>query len=138
MITYKMERNHLRKYPLSEITACVIVCLSLFPIPEIPQAENVPFMDKWTHMVMYGGFCLVIWFEYLRTHKTVSARRITGYGYLCPVIMSGLLELMQEYLTDCRSGEWLDLLANTTGATLAYLAGWTVLRKIVPPKGKNR
>ena len=137
MFTYKMERNYIRKYPLSVFTACVIVCLSLFPIPEIPQAENVPFMDKWTHMVMYGGFCLVIWYEYLRSHKTVNARRITVYGYLCPVIMSGLLELAQEHLTNCRSGEWMDLLANATGATLATLTGWTLLRKIIQPKEKN-
>lgn len=88
-------------------------------------------MDKWTHMVMYGGFCLIIWYEYLRTHKTINGLKITTYGYLCPVIMSGLLELAQEYLTDYRSGEWMDLLANATGATLAYLAGWIVLRKIV-------
>lgn len=131
-----MERNHIRKYPFTAFTACVIICLSLFPIPEIPQAENVPFMDKWTHMVMYGGFCIVIWYEYLRTHKALNPFRITLYGYLCPVIMSGLLELAQEYLTNCRSGEWMDLLANTTGATLAYLTGWALLRKNIPPKGK--
>lgn len=137
MFTYKMERNYIRKYPLAVFTACVIICLSLFPIPEIPQAENVPFMDKWTHMVMYGGFCLVIWYEYLRSHKTVNARKITVYGYLCPVIMSGLLELAQEHLTNCRSGEWMDLLVNATGATLATLTGWTLLRKIIQPKEKN-
>ena len=42
--------------------------------------------------------------------------------------MSGLLELAQEYLTTCRSGEWLDLLANTTGATLTYVLGWIATR----------
>ena len=123
-----MERKFIRKYPLALFTACVIICLSIFPIPEIPQTENVPFMDKWTHMVMYGGFCLVIWYEYLRSHKTINTLSITLVGYLCPIIMSGLLELAQEYLTTCRSGEWLDLLANTTGATLAYVAGWQMKR----------
>jgi VanZ family protein len=123
-----MERKFIRKYPLALFTACVIICLSIFPIPEIPQTENVPFMDKWTHMVMYGGFCLVIWYEYLRSHKTINTLSITLFGYLCPIIMSGLLELAQEYLTTCRSGEWLDLLANTTGATLAYVAGWQMKR----------
>lgn len=124
-----MERNFIRKYPITLFTACIIICLSLFPIPEIPQAENVPFIDKWTHMVMYGSFCLFIWFEYLRNHKTVNVVRITLFGYLCPIIMSGLLELAQEYLTTCRSGEWLDLLANSTGATIAYLIGWAFRRK---------
>lgn len=124
-----MERKSIRKYPLSLFTACVIICLSLFPIPEIPQAEDVPFIDKWTHMVMYGSFCLIIWFEYLRNHKTINTVRIILFGYLFPIIMSGLLELAQEYLTTCRSGEWLDLLANSTGATIAYLIGWAFRRK---------
>lgn len=77
---------------------------------------------------MYGGLCLVIWYEYLHSHKTVDTFKITLYGYLCPIIMSGLLELAQEYLTTCRSGEWMDLFANTTGATLAYMAGWQTKR----------
>ena len=78
---------------------------------------------------MYGGLCLVIWFEYLRTHKNIHAGKITLFGWFCPIVMSGLLELAQEYLTTCRSGEWMDLLANSVGATLAYLLGWAVMRK---------
>ena len=128
-----MERNFIRKYPIALFTACVIICLSLFPIPDIPQAEDVPFIDKWTHMVMYGGFCTIIWYEYIRSHKTVNTLRITLYGYLCPISMSGLLELAQEYLTTCRSGEWLDLLANATGATFAYILGQIITRS----KGRN-
>ena len=120
----------IKKYPYSILVAIVIICLSLLPIPEIPKAENVPFLDKWTHMVMYGGLCLVIWYEYLRSHGSINVFRITLFGYLCPIAMSGLLELAQEYLTTCRSGEWLDLLANATGATLSYLLGWLVLRNL--------
>ena len=120
----------IKKYPYSILVAIVIICLSLLPIPEIPKAENVPFLDKWTHMVMYGGLCLVIWYEYLRSHGSINVFRITLFGYLCPIVMSGLLELAQEYLTTCRSGEWLDLLANATGATLAFLLGWLVLRNL--------
>jgi len=129
-----METKYIHKYPFTLLTVCIIVCLSLFPIPEIPQAPDVPFLDKWTHMVMYGGLCLIIWYEYLRSHKSINAQKITLYGYICPVAMSGLLELAQEYLTTCRSGEWLDLLANTTGATLTYLIGWLILKRFVQSK----
>ncbi|MCR4592976.1 MAG: VanZ family protein [Bacteroidaceae bacterium] len=129
-----METKYIHKYPFTLLTVCIIVCLSLFPIPEIPQAPDVPFLDKWTHMVMYGGLCLIIWYEYLRSHKSINAQKITLYGYICPVAMSGLLELAQEYLTICRSGEWLDLLANTTGATLTYLIGWLILKRFVQSK----
>ena len=127
--TCKMKTNYFRKYPLALLTGCVIICLSLFPIPEIPQAQDVPFMDKWTHMVMYGGLCLVIWYEYLKSHKQINTIKITFFGWFCPIVMSGLLELAQEYLTTCRSGEWMDLLANATGATRAYLIGVIAARR---------
>jgi hypothetical protein len=34
-----------------------------------------------------------------------------------------MMELAQRYLTTCRSGEWLDVLANSTGVVLATLIG---------------
>jgi VanZ family protein len=128
-----METNYIRKYPLSLFTACFIIFLSLYPFKELPQVD-VPLADKWTHMVMYGGFCLVIWFEYLRKHKNIHVGKITLFGWFCPSVMSGLLELAQAYLTTSRSGEWMDFLANAIGATLAYILGWALLRKIIPPK----
>jgi VanZ family protein len=129
-----MLTNCLKRYPLSHLVAVVIVILSLYPFGEIEIMGDVPLADKWTHMVMYGGLCLIIWYEYLRSHKSINAQKITLYGYICPVAMSGLLELAQEYLTTCRSGEWLDLLANTTGATLTYLIGWLILKRFVQSK----
>ena len=118
----------MKTYPLSLLIACVIIFLSLYPFPELPEVD-VPLADKWTHMVMYGGFCLIIWYEYLKAHKSINKGKITLYGWFCPIVMSGLLELAQAYLTSCRSGEWMDLLANAIGATLAYVLGWTVLSK---------
>ena len=123
----------MKTYPLSLLIACVIIFLSLYPFPELPEVD-VPLADKWTHMVMYGGFCLIIWYEYLKAHKSINKGKITLYGWFCPIVMSGLLELAQAYLTSCRSGEWMDLLANAIGATLAYVLGWTVLSKVISPK----
>jgi hypothetical protein len=41
-----------------------------------------------------------------------------------PVAMSGIIELLQEYCTGgARSGEWLDLAANSAGITLAAVIG---------------
>ena len=44
--------------------------------------------------------------------------------------MSGLLELMQAYLTTCRSGEWLDFAANCVGVALAALVGYFILARV--------
>jgi VanZ family protein len=91
--------------------------------PETPF-DQVEFIDKWTHLVMYGGTCSVIWWEYLRKHQILDGEKIFFYAWLCPVLMSGLLELLQEYCTfGHRNGDWLDFAANTMGVTLGALIG---------------
>lgn len=109
----------IRKYPVScfFIADIWILC---FITPPHTRLDNVPFMDKWTHIAMYGGTCLAIWIEYLRCHNKINAMRLFCMAWLAPVIMSGVIELLQAYCTGGRrSGDWLDFAANTMGATLA-------------------
>ena len=112
------------RYPLSILCVVLIWILSLMPFfPETPF-DQVEFIDKWTHLVMYGGTCSVIWWEYLRNHQILDGEKIFFYAWLCPVLMSGFLELLQEYCTfGHRNGDWLDLAANTMGVTLGALIG---------------
>lgn len=125
-----MIAKYLRRYPFTVFVACVVIVISLIPFPEMPKLDDVPFVDKWTHMVMYGGLCSVLWIEYLRRHSMrVEIRKATLLGLVCPIVMSGTLELAQEYLTESRSGEWLDLLANSVGAFAAYLVCMAVAKK---------
>ena len=49
-------------------------------------------------------------------------------AFLCPVLFSGCVELLQEYCTTYRGGDWLDFAANTTGAILASLVAYYVVR----------
>ena len=113
-----MLTNYIRKYPFSLLIATAIVVLSLFTAPKIKMAENVPLMDKWAHMVMYGALTAAIWFEYKRRHKQTDWLRLLLFGVAAPIIMGGVLELMQAYLTTNRSGEWLDFIADSIGVVL--------------------
>lgn len=117
-----------RRYPFSLLLAVVIVLLSLLPMPEVKAMENVPLADKWTHMVMYGSLTLTIWLEYLRRHRTLCARRLLAWAFLAPIAMGGTLELLQAYCTTCRSGEWLDFVANSIGVCLGTAAGMLLHR----------
>jgi VanZ family protein len=74
-------------------------------------------------MVMYGVLTLIIWFEYRRSHSQWNVQKLVLYAFLAPIAFGGLMELAQLYLTTCRSGEWLDVLANSTGVVLATLIG---------------
>ncbi len=116
--------HFVKRYPLSILCIVLIWILSLMPFfPETPF-DQVEFIDKWTHLVMYGGTCSVIWWEYLRNHQILDGEKLFFYAWLCPALMSGLLELLQEYCTfGHRNGDWLDLAANTMGVTLGALIG---------------
>ncbi len=109
-----------KRYPFSLLLALCIVVVSLVPIPETPL-EDIPFYDKWTHFLMYGTLSLVVWWEYLRRGERVKWTEAVAVAVVAPVVLSGLLELAQAYLTTCRSGDWLDFAANSVGVALASL-----------------
>lgn len=114
--------HYVRKYPLSSCCILLIWVLSLLPFfPETPL-DDVEFIDKWTHLVMYGGTCTVIWWEYLRSHSALNSRKllITLAGM---ILLGGLMELLQAYCTTTRSGEWLDFWADSLGVVLGYAVG---------------
>ena len=123
-----MLHKYLCRYPIALLLAVGIVLLSLLPIPEIKLAEEVPLADKWTHMVMYGVLTLAIWFDYKRSHKKCNAWRLLLFAFLAPIAMGGILELMQAYLTTCRSGEWLDFVANSIGVCLGSIGGILIMK----------
>ena len=113
-----------RKYPFSVFCILLIWILSFAPFfPETPL-DDVAFIDKWTHLIMYGGTCSVIWIEYLRKHTLLNKKKLFCWAWLSPIVMSGIIELLQEHCTNhTRSGEWFDFAANSTGVTLAALLG---------------
>ena len=112
-----------RKYPLSLLCIAVIWYLSVWFIPPHTPLDDVAFIDKWTHFVMYGGLCTTIWWEYLRCHNRIDGRKLALLAWLAPIAMSGCLELVQTYCTTNRAGEWLDLAANATGCTIGAVIG---------------
>ena len=105
-----------RRYPLSTLCIASIWLLSLTPFfPETPF-DDVQFIDKWTHLVMYGGTAAVMWLEYWRRHHCAAYRRLWLWAGIGLSMMGGLLELAQKYCTTTRSGEWLDFVADSVGA----------------------
>ena len=114
----------IKKYPLSLLCIALVWYLSVwFMPPEDMELPSINFLDKWTHFVMYGGTCTVIWAEYLRHHRTLDWKKLMFWAWLMPILMGGLIELVQAYCTATRSGEWLDFAADAFGCTLAIGVG---------------
>ena len=118
----------LTRYPISSIIIIGIWVLCFMNIPESPLSD-VRFIDKWTHSVMYLVLGLSISLEYLRTTRHARLSFIIVWVWLMPVLMGGLIEILQANCTGGRrSGEWLDFFADATGSTIALLIGILLVR----------
>ncbi|MGM9675352.1 MAG: VanZ family protein [Bacteroidaceae bacterium] len=120
---------HLKEHPLSITIVCLITILSLMKVPEIEMAEDMPLFDKWAHMVMYGTLSITVWAEHVRRHRRQASHAfLFVWSLIVPILIGGAMELAQAYLTTVRSGDWMDFLANSIGAGIAYLLGAILLK----------
>lgn len=133
--------RYLKQYPLSLAVICLILYLSLFRPPQLDA--NIPLFegfDKLVHMAMYGLISTTLWVEFLHNHRhhtPVPYYRAWIGACLAPILFGGLMELAQAYLTNYRSGDWLDFLANSVGALSASLTCRYLLKSwFIPPARK--
>lgn len=126
----------LRHFPFTAL--CVVLTWYLCLIK--PPSLSIPLFsgfDKCVHITMYLGTCSVFWVEYYRRRSPWPPGRLALVAVAAPILMSGLIELAQEYLTTTRSGDWLDLAANSTGVVLALLLS-PLFRVVVRRFGSRR
>ena len=111
----------LKEYIWTTLATAGIVVLSTIPIPENPPLGDVPLMDKWVHMVMYGGLVFVMWIDHVVRNKRTFSWTARIIMLLYAITLGGAMELVQAYLTTCRSGDWIDFEADAVGALLGKL-----------------
>ena len=120
---------YIKKYPVSLLIILTVIYLSFFK-PPTTDLSNIPNIDKIVHVCMYLGMSGMLWLEFLRAHQKGDSPLWHAWvgAFVCPVLFSGMVELLQEYCTTYRGGDCLDFAANTTGALIASLIGYFVLR----------
>lgn len=126
----------LRHYTFSILTILAIWYLSFFTPPHT-QLEEINNFDKLVHVCMYGGLSSIIWIEHLIRYKQIKKIQLTIGGILLPILMSGIIEILQSQCTDNRSGDWMDFIANCTGILLASLAGYYIYRPFIRKRLHN-
>ena len=117
-----MNRNILKLFPFTTVCVALIWYLCLFRPPHVSLLGSIPNFDKVVHATMYCGTCSVFWLEYNLSHTQWSKPKQFLVAIVSPIIMSGLIELAQEYFTSYRSGDWMDVLANSIGVLLALIS----------------
>lgn len=127
--------HYLRRYPLSLLLILAVIYLSFFK-PPTDSLIAFPYMDKLIHACMYFGISGMLWVEFLRTHRRKAAPLWHAWvgALLCPILLGGVVEVLQEHCTTYRGGDWWDFVANATGASLASMLGYFVLRPLMKRK----
>lgn len=116
-----MDKHARRGLILTILYAILLLILSILPagMTSVPGGFYFVGMDKVIHALMYGIFSLLVTNVYLAIYK------IKFWPLLLLVFItwmySILMELLQMYLVETRSGEVLDAIANLTGIVLGTL-----------------
>jgi VanZ family protein len=108
----------------SIVWALLIFFFSVMPIRGVPHYKlfQIPYFDKWIHLMFYLVLGALLFYEINATtggskinFKTILYIGIITIGY------GVLIEFIQFSILPSRSGEPLDVLANTTGFLLSAI-----------------
>ena len=120
----------LQKYPLSLVVLVAITYLSFFKPPTF-SFNSMKHLDKIIHLVMYGGFCSVLWFEYFLTHTEANVKKMILWIVVAPLVFSAVVEFAQSYFTNYRGGEFADFIFNSIGVVFAALFSHYVTKPLM-------
>ncbi|WP_264560304.1 VanZ family protein [Flavobacterium sp. N2270] len=100
----------------------LITVLSLISFERTPSFMlQLPFKDKLVHFIFYFVF-VVLWCFGL--HKTDKIKIL-----LIAVVYGIIIEILQYVLTENRTADFYDVLANSSGAFLAFFV-FPIIKKI--------
>ncbi len=118
-------RSFIKNFWKSIIVVGCILYLS-FASPStftgIPTFDNE---DKLVHILMYLGFSFILTFEFNYATKKTKANSLIFISVclVFPVLLGGLVEILQPMYFAPRTASWLDWLADTIGV----LIGWGLM-----------
>ncbi len=120
----------LKKHWITSLLCVIILILCFMNTNSLPQVEMTDF-DKLVHFIMFLGVSGTVFFEnsnYFR--RAISFKQIFGGSFLFPTLFSGLIELMQEYFSPYRTGDWMDFLFDGAGAFVGIIICWGINKKL--------
>jgi VanZ like family. len=118
----------IKKYWISLLFSLLILIACFInpkPLPPSPMSN----FDKVVHFFMFLVLGGSIYFENTNHFKVaVRFRRIAWGTLFFPVLYGGLVELIQNYVSPYRTGDWGDFLWDSIGAFIAFAVALSINR----------
>ena len=95
-----------------------IFVISSMPGQSIPDIPIWNF-DKLIHCFIYFWLTFIVFLDLTRTAAWISSQTALLFSFMFSISYGGTLEILQRTVFINRSGDWIDLSANTLGAVFA-------------------
>ncbi|MCI2229345.1 VanZ family protein [Polaribacter sp. MSW13] len=106
------------------IAILITISIAYLSLMKMPQYQpTISNLDKWEHSFAY--FTLSISWLFVFYKKPQKKYLIV----LVCIIYGIIIEILQQTLTDYRTGDYLDVLANSSGVLLGLLIFNQILKK---------
>ncbi|MBS1688810.1 MAG: VanZ family protein [Bacteroidetes bacterium] len=116
---------------LATLWTLLIFILCLMPGNDLPEV-NVPFIDKWTHFVLFGTFTF-LWLCGFPKRKFGHLALI----FIISIALGWLIECLQGYFTSLgRDKDIMDAIADGIGGLLGVLF-FTLLSSLAEKKQQS-
>jgi len=114
--------NLFKDYWKSILFTLLIFYLSFAKPASFKDLNVINLTDKTAHYLVYVAYGMVLIFDFLRKNrKGYSTFAFIGFCIVAPILLGGIIELVQENFFKPRSAEWIDWLADVFGILTAWL-----------------
>ena len=112
----------------------LITFLSLYNFSDYHGVDiGIPFMDKAVHLIFYTvATILACLFIREQSRGKIPLRSALIYSAIFSVFYGGVIEVLQTFFTNGRTGEAMDFVANLGGIILALI----IVRKSFSPNSR--
>lgn len=118
----------LPKWTLTAVCLAAILWLTLASKPlGDNEIELFPHADKVAHAIMFGGFTFCILMDWTRKRDwTRIPLKIAVWAAVFSILLGVATEILQQSMHIGRSGDCLDLIADSAGAIIVAAAIYSI------------
>lgn len=116
-------------YWKSFLVFAIITYVSFVREPEV-SLPKISSVDKWGHLIMYVLLTLALLWDSKRCE--VKGRVRIAITMILPIVIGGLIEIIQDKFFYPRTGDWQDWAADCIGVLVACGVWWigSVIRNV--------
>ncbi len=116
-------KNFLEKLPPCTLTLICLAAILWLTLASEPLGDNdiqlFPHADKLVHAIMFGGFALCIILDWVRKRNWLGCtRNVAVLAAISSIVLGIMTEIGQQAMHIGRSGDPIDLVADSIGAIL--------------------